>query len=140
LEISSLLCTPQNNITEAVKKQLENADALKYQIGGLKRRIIADLSDNFNTDKYFTLLFQDGFDIKELQLLCDALHKKLGGIRAVFSGNDATFLFAMVGDEAELFEFFKEFKNRFNVKGGGRGSIMQGTVFASKNEILDYIK
>lgn len=138
-EISALLCSPQNEIAEAVKKQIATIDDLKYQIGGLKRRIIADLSDTFETDKPFTLLFQDGFDIKELQLLADSLHKKLGGIRAVLSGNGNEYAFAVCGESEKLDSWFKGFKASLNVRGGGRNGMVQGTVLNTKEEILGVI-
>lgn len=138
-EISSMLCAKQNEVSSAVKKLLENIDALKYQIGGLKRRIIADLSDNFDTDEPFTALFQDGFNIKELQLLADALHKKLGGMRAVFSGSNAEYTFAICGEAQKLDSWFKDFKSRLTIRGGGRNGMVQGTVLNTKEEILGVI-
>ncbi len=138
-EISALLCSPQNEIASAVKKQLENIESLKYEIGGLKRRIIADLSDGFETNEPFTLLFQDGFDIKELQLLADALHKKSGGIRAVFSGENSEYAFAICGESEKLDCWFKEFKSKLTVRGGGRNGMVQGTVLNTKEEILGVI-
>lgn len=75
-------------------------------------------------------------DIKELQLYADQLYKKAGGIRAVFSGKDNEYLFAIVGDEAPLQELFKKLKSVLNIRGGGRGSMVQGTVFASKDDII----
>ncbi len=139
VQISSLLCAKQNEIAEAVKKQLENIEHLKYEIGGLKRRIIADLSSSFATDEPFTVLFQEGFDVKELQLLSDALHKKAGGIRAVFSGSDSEYAFAVCGNADKLDCWFKEFKTRLTVRGGGRNGMVQGTVLNTKEEILGVI-
>ena len=138
-EISALLCSPQNEIAEAVKKQLSTIDDLKYQIGGLKRRIISDFIDNFETDEGLTILFQDGFDIKELQLLADALHKKLGGTRAVFSGEDGQYAFAICGDAQKLDEWFKNLKSSLNIRGGGRNGMVQGTVLNTKEEILGVV-
>lgn len=139
VEISALLCAKQNEIAQAVKKQQSIMDDLKYQIGGLKRRIIADLSENFKADEPVSVVFQDNFDIKELQLLSDALHKKAGGIRAVFSGNESEFAFAVCGQAEVLDNWFKGFKSVLNVRGGGRGGMVQGTVLNTKEEILGVI-
>ncbi len=139
LEISAMLCCPQSNIAKAVEKQIENIEALKYEIGGLKRRIISDLCEGFTTDESVTALFQDGFDIKELQLLSDALHKKTDGIRAVFSGQESEYAFAICGDSQKLDAWFKEFKSRLTVRGGGRNGMVQGTVLNTKEEILGVI-
>ncbi len=139
MEISALLCAKQNEIADAVKKQQSVMEDLKYQIGGLKRRIIADLSKNFNDSKPVSVVFQDGFDIKELQLLSDALHKKAGGIRVVLSGENSEFSFAVCGQAEVLDNWFKGFKSSLNVRGGGRGGMVQGTVLNTKEEILGVI-
>lgn len=138
-EISALLCVKQDEIAQAVKKQQTIIGELKYQIGGLKRRIIDDLSQNFQTNDAVSVVFQEGFDIKELQLLADALHKKAGGIRAVFSGSENEFCFAVCGQAELIDNWFKEFKSRLTVRGGGRGGMVQGTVLNTKEEILGVI-
>ena len=139
VEISAMLCVKQNEIAAAVKKQLENIEALKYQIGGFKRRIIADLRESFETQDAVSVEFYEGFDIKELQLLADALHKKAGGIRAVFSGEENQYSFAVCGEAELLDDWFKGFKAVLNVRGGGRNGMVQGTVLNTKEQILGVI-
>lgn len=139
VEISSLLCTPQNEITNAVKKQLENIDSLKYQIGGLKRRIIESFASTYKAEGEISAVFQDGFDIKDLQVLADSLCKEHGGIRAVFSGSDSEYSFAICGEAAKLDNWFKEFKGKLTVRGGGRNGMVQGTVLNTKEQILGVI-
>jgi alanyl-tRNA synthetase len=138
-KISTLLCTPQDEIAKAVEKQLETQEKLSYQIGGLKRKLVAEITDNFDATKSLSAIFVDGFDIKELQNLADALHKKSGGIRAVFSGEINEFFFAICGNAQDLDPWFKEFKAKLNVRGGGRNGIVQGTVYATKESILGVI-
>ena len=139
LKISSLLCAEQSEIATAVEKLIETEGDLKFTITDLKRRLIAEKVKNFNPESDITAEFESGMDIKELQLYSDALYKKAGGIRAVLSETDGGYYFAICGDEKPLGEFFARFKNAFNVKGGGRGNMVQGTVFASRDEIVKII-
>lgn len=139
LKISSLLCVPQQEIAQGVEKTLQNIDAIKYQLGGIKRRLITEITNNFESEEPVSVLFQDGFDIKELQLLSDALHKKTGGIIALFSGMDSEYSFAICGDAQKLDVWFKEFKSKLNVRGGGRNGMVQGTVLNKKQQILGVI-
>ena len=139
LKISSLLCAEQSEIATAVEKLIETEGDLKFTITDLKRRLIAEKVKNFNPESDITAEFESGMDIKELQLYSDALYKKAGGIRAVLSETDGGYYFAICGDEKPLGEFFARFKNAFNVKGGGRGNMVQGTVFASHDEIVKII-
>lgn len=140
LKISSLLCSPQNEIAKAVEKMLSQMGEMKFKMADLKKRLIAEKSQNFKTEKEKTAIFENDFDIKELQLLADSLCKNNGGIRGVFSPVNEGFSFAICGESEKLEEFFKGFKNNFNVKGGGRNGIVQGTVFASQKEIEEYFK
>ncbi len=136
LKISSLLCAEQNNIAEAVEKQLEIEGNLKYQITDLKRRLVEEKVKAFNAEGGISAEFEADMDIKELQHYADALYKKAGGIRAVFSGKENEYFFAIVGEEEPLKELFSRMKQSLNIRGGGRGSMVQGTVFAERNEIL----
>ena len=139
LKISSLLCAEQSEIATAVEKLIETEGNLKFLITDLKRRLIAEKVKSFNPKSDVTAEFESGMDIKELQLYSDALYKKAGGIRAVLSQTDGGYYFAICGEEKPLAEFFARFKNTFNVKGGGRGNMVQGTVFASHDEIVKII-
>ena len=136
LKISSLLCAEQDSIADAVEKLIKTEGELKFKITDLKRRLIAEKVKTFSGDSGITAEFEADMDIKELQLYADQLYKKAGGIRAVFSGKDDEYLFAIVGDEAPLQELFKKLKSVLNIRGGGRGSMVQGTVFASKDDII----
>ncbi len=137
LKISSLLCAPQNEIADAVEKMQAQMGDLKFRMTDLKRRLIAEKTQNFKAESKISAIFENDFDIKELQLLADALHKKNGGIRSVFSGIEGGFAFAICGDGID--EFFKEFKTAFEVKGGGRNGMVQGTVFAKKSDLQEFI-
>lgn len=136
LKVSSLLCAEQDNIADAVEKQLEIEGNLKFKITDLKRRLIEEKVKAFSCESDISAEFESDMDIKELQLYADALYKKAGGIRAVFSGKEGEYFFAFVGEEAALKELFTHFKSALNVRGGGRGTMMQGTVFAEKAELL----
>lgn len=136
LKISSLLCAEQDNIAEAVEKQLEIEGNLKFKNTDLKRRLIEQKVKSFNGENEISAEFESDMDIKELQHYADALYKKSGGIRAVFSGKENEYFFAVVGEEAPLQELFLKMKQSLNIRGGGRGSMVQGTVFAEKGEIL----
>ena len=135
LEISNLLSAKQPEVSLSVVKLNEQLSAEKAAAAALKRRLIAEKAAGFAPDTDKTAVFENGLDIKELQLLADALCKKAGGIRGAFSGADGAFSFAICGEETALGEFFTKFKAAFNTRGGGRNGIRQGTVCADRAEI-----
>ncbi len=132
-QISALLSAKQENAYESVQKLDEKCTAASQKITELKKKI-ADITVLSATSED-NCIFVDDCDIKSLQLLADKLHKKFGGIRAVFSENTGNFSFAMCGENDELQEIFAKFKSQFTVRGGGRGGMVQGTVDATKENI-----
>lgn len=140
LEISNLLSAKQFEVSVAVVRLNEQLSAEKAAAAALKKRLIAEKAAGFAPDTDKTAVFENGLDIKELQLLADALCKKAGGIRGAFSGADGAFSFAICGEETALGEFLAKFKAAFNTRGGGRNGIRQGTVCADRAEIEGLFK
>lgn len=140
LEISNLLSAKQFEVSAAVVRLNEQLSAEKAAAAALKKRLIAEKAAGFAPDTDKTAVFENGLDIKELQLLADALCQKAGGICGAFSGADGAFSFAICGEETALGEFFTKFKAAFNTRGGGRNGIRQGTVCADRAEIEGLFK
>ncbi len=136
--ISTLLSAKQGNAYQAVKKLEEKCTIANQMINELKKKI-ADIALSTATQND-TCIFVDDCDIKELQLLADKLHKKFGGIRAVFSENASNFSFAICAEDDELQELFAKFKSKFTVRGGGRNGMVQGTVQATQENINLFFK
>lgn len=138
--ISSLLCVKQNETADAVERLLSSIGELKSVILDMKRQKINDLVENFEPQNDVTAEFEDSLEIKDMQHFCDALYKKAGGIRAVFSKNEKGIAFVICGDADSLNAWFKEFKTAFTVRGGGRNGMVSGTVLGEIEEIKKYFK
>ncbi len=132
-QISSLLSAKQENTADAVRKLDEKCTFANQKINEFKKKIaeLAIATANADTNCVFT----DDCDMKELQLIADKLHKTYGGIKGAFSGSGDNYSFAICGDDAELQEFFAEFKSKLNIRGGGRNGMVQGTVIATQENI-----
>ena len=139
-KISALLCVKQHETAEAVERVLEQSAELRSELNNLKRLALQEKIRTFEPQNSITAEFENGMEMKDLQHFADSLYKKAGGIRAAFSEANGGFSFAVCGDEEKLAEFFADFKSRFAVKGGGRGSMMQGTVTCSKEDIIQFIE
>ena len=138
--ISSALCVKQNEAAIGVDRLLKQISDLKFKLTSLKRQIIETRVSDFNPTSLITYEFEEDMDMKELQHYADALYKKAGGIRGVLSPTDDGFLFVFCGNPQEVDGWFKSFKETFNVKGGGRNGMVQGTVFADLKELTEYFK
>lgn len=137
-EISALLSAKQNETAAAVKQLDEKLILQNQEIQNLKKRLINIIVASGDADK--KAAFYEEFDVKELQLLADSLHKNYGGLKAVFSKTEQGFNFAICDEAESLDEFFKGFKSSFNVRGGGRNGMVQGSVVASADELKSFFK
>lgn len=123
-------------IAEGVEKLYENIYSLKNENNNLRRRITDRIIGSAKEKDY--IIFEEGFEIKELQTISDAIFKKQGKIRGVFSKIDeASYLFAICGEEEILNKVFSKMKQNLTVKGGGRNGMVQGTVFAHADELRE---
>ena len=139
LKISNMLCVKQNEAADAVQKLTEQIADLKYQLNGFKKQAIDNKINNFKPLSDITACFEEELEMKDIQMYADTLFKKFGGIRAAFSRKeDNGFAFAICGEADKLNVFFTEFKAKLTVKGGGRGTMVQGTVTATENEIINF--
>ncbi len=137
-EISALLSAKQNETAEAVKQLDQKATKQNQEIQNLKKRMINIIVSSFSKDK--NVGFYEDFDVRELQLLADSLHKTYGGLKAVFSKTEQGFNFAICDEADALDEFFKSFKTSFNVRGGGRNGMVQGSVVAEMDELQSFFE
>lgn len=135
LKISSLLASKQEEIAEAVLKLLEKAETEKQQINALNKKLIGFLINGFDSNK--NAIIAEDFEVKELQTLADGLHKTYKGVRAAFSKRADGFAFAICGEEKELDSFFRELKQKINIRGGGRNGMVQGTALCTYSELKE---
>lgn len=138
LKISNALCVKQNEAAAAVERLTEQINELKFELTGLKKQILDEKINSFSSKSEITALFCEGLAIKELQTAADMLYKRLGGIRAVLSPAENGYSFAACGNADLLDKLFSEFRQSFNVKGGGRNGMVQGTVIASCEELENF--
>lgn len=131
--ISALLSAKQEHSAQAVEKLDQKISIANQKITELKKKI-ADLTIQ-GAKSEENCIFVNDCEVKDLQLIADRLHKNFGGIRAVFLENGENYSFAICGDDAELQELLKKFKQQFPVRGGGRGGMVQGSVTAAKENI-----
>ena len=139
-KISAMLCVKQKESASAVEKTLDGIGKLKYNITDLKHQLILLKVASFKADSDITASFEENLEMKELQHFADALYKAYSGIRGVFSPCDNGISFAICGDSDKLDEFFSTVKSNFTVKGGGRNTMVQGTIFAEKNAVSGFFE
>ena len=138
LKISALLAAKQENVADAVLQLQNKLNEEKYKISNLHKKLIGFLIDGFDATN--NAIIVDDLEIKELQMLADGLHKTHKKTCGAFSATQDGYNFAICGVGKELNEFFSILKQNLNIRGGGRNGMVQGTVFANREDLEKYFK
>lgn len=139
-KIATALCLRQEETYEGVARLQKQISDLKFKLTGLKKQLIEQKLSAYAPKERITAILESDMDMKEMQNYADSLYKKAEGIRGVLCPADKGFSFVFCGEAQEVDEFFADFKGNFNVRGGGRNGMVQGTVFAEQSEIMDFIE
>ena len=136
--ISEMFSVKPHETLFAVQNLNSRLEEEKKNTKGLKNRLIEYEIRDFDRSKPAVLC--EGFDIKELQMLADGLHKAYRGVRTALCQSDNGILFVMCGECDELQREFELLKDNFTVKGGGREKIRQGSITADEKAIKEYFR
>ncbi len=136
--VSALLSAKPDQVTGAVERLLAERDALSYALGGFKRRMIEAKVSALDKTDGDAVFFEPDFDMKELQLLCDAAAEKRV-VAAAFSGDEESgYKYAMASRSVDLRARAKEMNAALDGRGGGKPQMVSGTVKAGREEIEMY--
>ncbi|MDE7262665.1 MAG: alanyl-tRNA editing protein [Oscillospiraceae bacterium] len=135
--ISQLLSAKPDATAAAVERLQKELYALRGRVSDLEERDFARLADEY-AGKGDVLLFQGGMTAESLRKLCGAVQKKCGGRCAVFAGEDGAYQFAVGQPGGDLRSFVKELNAALHGRGGGKPEFVQGSVQASRQEILEF--
>ena len=135
--IGDLMSVKQNEIVEGVTALYSKIAELKADNTDLKKRFAEVLINS--ADENQRAIFENGLDVRELQMLADGLHRRFGDIRAAFSEKESgVYSFAICGEENSLNDFFADLRKEFNVRGGGRNGMVQGTIEGAGAQIKSF--
>lgn len=137
--VSNLLSAKQNEIVEAVDRLKSENDGLKSQFYNFKMKIAE--FDRERLEKkgdlsYYISCFYDTDMMRDLV----NYGMTLSELSVVFSGNDCDGYSYIAGSNSlDMMSFAKNINSFLNGRGGGRGTMVQGKVSASKDDIINYI-
>ena len=138
MTVSNLLSSPPYSISQNVQRVIEENNQLKQTISILKKQMIDYLCQTINQEKYHIEFVKD-MERTLQQYYVNQLLNKSTHMAAVFVGfdNHYRFMIASLDDARTYIDLFKE---KYSVKGGGKKDMVQGTIEASKEEILKILE
>ena len=124
----------------AAKRMNEALAAEKFRATNLQRKLFAITAESYvNCED--VLHMEEGLEPAMVRELADGIVQKCGGRVAVFSGTDETgYSYCLAIRDGDLRAFGKEMNGALNGRGGGKPNFLQGSVKASKAEIIKFFE
>ena len=121
----------------AAQKINETLAAVKYRATAFRNRLFAAIAQDY-AGQSWVLHFEDALDGGELRELATAISGHCDGLIAAFSGSDADgYSYCLTGRE-DLRQLNKEMTEALNGRGGGKPNFQQGSLKATRQQILDF--
>ena len=135
-EMISLLSEPQENILEAVTKLKESNQDLKYEIGSMKRRIMADKVAAVPKEQEHVMFFEDDLDALVMRETVNQLTQKHQGFCGIFAGTDKEgYRFVIGSSQKDCKVLLDDFRKEVEVRGGGSPVMVQGTMIGERKQL-----
>ena len=137
-DVSVMLSSKQHEIASFVDKKLKENENLQRSFTNFKMQIAENDKENLTyigDTAFFITSFYDSDMMRELANY-GMTQKELS---VILSGNEESGFSYVAGSlNFDLMKFAKHFNSALNGRGGGRGTMIQGKVTATKQDILDY--
>jgi len=135
--VSQAFSAPMNNTGEAAQKMNEALAAEKSRAIGLQNRILDGVAESY-VNCAEVLHFEPELDGNALRYVTDKIARVCNGRVAVFSGTEGNYAYCLAQREGDLRQLNKTMCETLNGRGGGKPHFQQGTVRATKDEILKF--
>ena len=140
-QLTSLLSTNQENITERVSQLKEQNQELKLQIGILKQEAMLGKIEKIPSEQENVILIEEELDTAIVRNVVNALVERHAGICGMFVGNDTEgYRFILGSKNADCRETAAGLREAFGAKGGGSAAMIQGSLVVSKEEIFSFFE
>lgn len=135
-ETSVMLSSKQNEVASFVKKKISENESLQRNFTDFKMKIAESDKENLNFSGDIAFFISPYYDTDMMRNLANFGMTK-AKLCIIFSGNSKEgFSYVAGSTSLDLNSFAKDFNSALNGRGGGRGTMIQGKISASKEEIL----
>ena len=136
-KVSQAFSAPMDATGTAAQKVNEALAAEKSRAIGLQNRVFDYIAKSY-VNQETVIHFEDGLDAGAVRSLAERISSVCAGRVAVFSGSDGRYSYCLAQPGGDLRELNKALTAAFNGRGGGKPPFQQGTICATKEEILRF--
>lgn len=139
-DVSVMLSSKQHEIASFVDKKLKENETLQRSFTSFKMQIAENDKENLSFMGDTALFITSFYDSDMMRELANyGMTQK--DLCVILSGNEENGFSYVAGSlNFDLMKFAKHFNSALNGRGGGRGTMIQGKVTATKQDILNYFK
>lgn len=139
--ISTSLSSHSDKIVDNFKLLQNEISQLKCDKSQIKEKYYTLLSAKYTPDDKLIVIFEDNSDINDLRKLVNILMEKTDGICAAFSKSDnKPYSFVIGSKTADLIDLQRLMKTELNASGGGKNTMIQGSIYAAEEKINSVLK
>lgn len=140
-ELSSQLSANLDTLPEAVTRLKAANQTLKSEIVSAKMEYLQVKLATIPKEQEDVLLFEKNLDAADMRNAVNRLVNEHHGVCGIFSGNEEEgYQFVMGSKEHDMRTVVASMKEHMEVRGGGSAAMVQGSVKAKKDAILECIE
>ena len=137
-KISALLSEPQPVVADGVVRLLDaleqTKNALKQsrlECARAKAELIPVIEGNY-------IAVYGDMSIDELREVSNCSSDKVGGLLVLLSGNEGDYKYVISSAKEDISSLAKDMNKELSGRGGGRGSMIQGSLYTTLEKITEY--
>lgn len=137
--VSASLCAKENEIAQAVEQLKEEKARLDFEVDRLNKEKTEKYIKRLKASQGNVCVFADDADGDGLREIVNAGKELCSGIFGAFSSAQTGYKYCLGSNDTNLSLFAKQFNTALNGRGGGKPEMIQGSVNASKEDILEFL-
>lgn len=145
VQISNMLSAKQQEVTDAVKRLIEEIQQLKEKAAKMQERLVMGylesekvvLKENPNAN---LLLFEKELDAMAMRNFVNAGMELTKGVCGAFVGDEKQGFRYVLGSSGDIREIGKKLNAAFQGKGGGKPPMIQGSLVGEEEKIREFLE
>ena len=140
-EASRLLTTNQENVVEHVSKLKTQVQSLKTQLSNVKQTMMERKLAEISAEQKDVILFEQDLDTPVMRNVVNQLMETHDGVCGIFVGTDEDGYNFIIGSKtADCREVATKLREKFEARGGGKPQMIQGSLIAKADAIIQSFK
>lgn len=135
-ELSGILTTNQENITDQVKKLKTQVYDFKTRLSAVKQNMMECKLAKITDSQKDVILFEQDLETPVMRNVVNKLMENHEGLCGIFVGDDETGYSFIIGSKTENCQgIATKLREELNARGGGKAQMIQGSVLARADDI-----